>query len=150
MASADEGLADVAILATLNSSVLTLFLRLLSGEPPVEARRRENNCVYNTAVVMWLMITQRLQAQGSMATAVLELPGLPASLWPNPCRRRQPGEGPMSSNTGAYNKARQRLPAGAVEGFCVTAQVGIPSRDASGGKSATGFGVAGWLKATRY
>ena len=24
----------------------------------------------------------------------------------------------MSSNTGAYNKARQRLPAGAVEGFC--------------------------------
>ena len=118
MASADGGSADVSILATLSSSVLTLFLRLLASEPPIEARRRENNCVYNTAVVMWLMITQRLQVQGSMATVVLELPGLPASLWPNPCRRRQPGEGAMSSNTGAYNKARQRLPAGTVEGFC--------------------------------
>ena len=118
MASADEGLADVASLVALHSSVLTLFLRLLASEPRVEARRREDNCVYNTAVVMWLMITQRLQAQGSLATAVLDLRGLPASLWPDPCSRRQPGEGPMSSNTGAYNKARQRLPAGAVEGFC--------------------------------
>ena len=66
MASADEGLADVASLVALHSSVLTLFLRLLASEPRVEARRRENNCVYNTAVVMWLMITQRLQAQGLM------------------------------------------------------------------------------------
>jgi hypothetical protein len=115
---ADGGSVDVASLAALSASVLALYLRLLSSERLAEAQARENNRVYNTAVVMWLMITQRLQVEGSMETAVLELPGLPTSFWPNPCKRRQPGEGPMSSNTGAYNQARQRLPVKAVRGFC--------------------------------
>jgi len=95
-----------------------LYLRLLSSERLAEAEKRENNRVYNTTVVMWLMITQRLQVEGSLETAVLELAGLPASFWPNPCKRRQPGEGPMSSNTGAYNQARQKLPVKAVKEFC--------------------------------
>jgi hypothetical protein len=118
IAGAEAGSADVARTATLSASVLSLYLSLLSSECLAEAQKRENSRVYNTAVVMWLMITQRLQAQGSMATAVLELPSLPDSLWPNPCKRRRPGKGPMSSNTGAYNNARQRLPVRAVEQFC--------------------------------
>ncbi len=98
--------------------MLTLYQRHLSSELLAEAQQRENNRVYNTAVVIWLMITQRLQAEGSLGTAVLELPGLPASFWPDPCKRRRPGEGRMSSNPGAYNHARQRLPVKAVQGFC--------------------------------
>ena len=98
--------------------MLAVYLSLLSSERLAEAEARENNRVYNTAVVVWLMITQRLQAEGTLETAVLELPGLPAIFWPNPCQRRQPGEKPMSGNTGAYNQARQRLPVKVVQGFC--------------------------------
>ena len=87
MANTDGGSADLASLVTLTASVQDLYLRLLSEEFLSEARKRENNRVYNTAVVIWLMITERLQAEGSMATAMLELPGLPAGFWPNPCKR---------------------------------------------------------------
>src|SRR5438093_168996 len=48
----------------------------------------------------------------------MELGGLPARFWPNACRRRQPGEGPLSANHGAYNHARKRLPVKTVERFC--------------------------------
>lgn len=47
--------------------------------------------------------------------------GLPVSFWPNPCKRvrrwREHGEVP-SSNTGAYNQARQQLPPLVVEQSC--------------------------------
>ena len=95
----------------------SLYLSLLSDEFLSQARERENNRVYNTPVVMLLMILQRLQAEGCLESAVLELLGLPASLWPDPCSRLQSGERAMSSNTAAYNKARQRLPLQAVEEF---------------------------------
>ena len=38
-----------------------------------EAKVCENNRVYTTAVVVWLMICQRLQAQGTLESAVLGL-----------------------------------------------------------------------------
>jgi hypothetical protein len=115
---ADGVCVDVASLAPLSASVLAVYLSLLSSERLAEAEARENNRVYNTAVVVWLMIIQRLQAEGSLETAVLELPGLPTSFWPNPCKRRQPGAKPMSSNTGAYNQARQKLAVKVVQGLC--------------------------------
>ena len=64
------------------ADVLTLFLRLLPAEyfDGLEAsqRRRQNNRVYTNAVVMWLLIAQRLQGNGTLETAVLELVrGLP-------------------------------------------------------------------------
>jgi len=71
----------------------------------------------NTPVVMLLMILQRLQAGGCMESAVLALPDLPASLWPDPCKRLQSDGAAVSTNTGAYNKARQKLPLTAVEEF---------------------------------
>ena len=95
----------------------SLYLSLLSGEFLSQARERENNCVYNTPVVMLLMIIQRLQAEGCLESAVLELRDLPSSLWPDPCGRLRPEAPAMSSNTGAYNKARQKLPLEAVEEF---------------------------------
>ena len=104
-----------------------MYLQLLTAEFLDQLRNkegiRENNCVYNMNVVMWLVIGQRLRGNGSMETAVLELlRGLPASFWPKPCKRLQPqpedqGRRP-SSNTGAYNNARQRLPVSVVEHSC--------------------------------
>ena len=71
---------------------------------------------------MWLMITQRLASRGSLQSAVLELlRGLPASLWPQPCKRLQDWQQnprSLSSHTGAYNKARQTLPLMVVEQSC--------------------------------
>lgn len=71
---------------------------------------------------MWLMVMQRLHGGVSLEAAVLELlRGLPASFWPKPCRRirdwHERGKAP-SSNTGAYNQARQGLPLSVVEQSC--------------------------------
>ena len=118
MASAVEGIADEVTFATLSPSMLILYLRLLSGEFLAAAQERENNRVYNTPVVILLMILQRLQAGGCMESAVLELPDLPASLWPDPCKRLQSGAKFVSTNTGGYNKARQKLPLKVVQEFC--------------------------------
>jgi hypothetical protein len=79
-----------------------------------EAGVKSNNNVYSPLVVMWLLIAQRLHCGASMEAAVLELlQGLPASFWPNPCKRirdwREHGKAP-SSHTGAYNQSRQALP----------------------------------------
>ena len=106
------------------ADVLAFFLRLLPTvfleQLQQQEHRRHCNRVYTAGVVMWLMICQRLQDRGTLETAVLELiRGLPASFWPNPCKRLQPDTKPpggkLSSHTGAYNKARQQLPVSIVE-----------------------------------
>jgi hypothetical protein len=72
--------------------------------------------------VLWLLVAQRLSGGASLETAVLELlRGLPASFWPHPCKRirewRERGKTP-SSNTGAYNQARQAMPLSLVQKSC--------------------------------
>jgi hypothetical protein len=79
-----------------------------------QAQKREYNRVYHSGVVIWLMICQRLQAQGTLEKAVAELlAGLPESFWPDPCKRVEealrPGGKRLSKQTGAYNRARQEL-----------------------------------------
>src|SRR5262249_22391370 len=111
--------AMMARLGAAPADVLSLYLRLV---PPAsfaqlgqqERLRRQNNRVYTNAVVIWLMILQRL-ADGSMETAVLELlRTLPPEFWPQPCKRLEAGYGDskakLSSHTGSYNQARQELP----------------------------------------
>jgi Transposase DDE domain len=86
-----------------------------------------------------LLVAQRLYGAASLETAVLELlRGLPASFWPQPCKRiqqwRDQGKTP-SSNTGAYNQARQKLPLGIVQKSCdhifqqLVAQMDPPASD---------------------
>jgi putative transposase len=116
-AAAPEGLG------ALPADVLSLYLRLLPAEffiPLRQQQRRQNNRVYTDAVVIWLMIVQRLLANGAMETAVLELVrGLPREFWPRPCKRlQQRPEGSnrnLSSHTASYNQARQQLPLTIVE-----------------------------------
>ena len=107
----------------LQANVLTLFLQLLPAtfisETLAKAKIREYRRVYNSLVVMWLMIWQRLQEKGTMRTAVLEaVRGLPTTFWPEPCKRLEAarkGGRRLSNNTGAYNQARQTLSQAVVE-----------------------------------
>jgi hypothetical protein len=111
---------------TWKSDALSLYQRLLPASflDPLEKHSGvpQNNRPYTFLVVMWLLIAQRLQRLASMETVVLELlRGLPASFWPHPCQRVRDwlqGRKPLSSNTGAYNKARQALPVTVVEQSC--------------------------------
>jgi hypothetical protein len=113
--------------APYKADLLAMFQQLL----PIEffwaalrqAKVRENNRVYTSAVVVWLMICQRLEAQGTLESAVLDLlVGLPRSFWPMPCMRleqaAEEGGARLSQQTGAYNKARQRLSLPVVEQCC--------------------------------
>lgn len=73
-----------------------------SREGPLSAR-----------VVMWMMISQRLHAKGTLAVAVRELQTGPVKAllrWPE----NQP-ERPLSASTSAYSQARSKLPLEAAE-----------------------------------
>lgn len=84
-----------------------------------ETKVKRNNSVYSPLVVLWLLVAQRLHGGASLETAVLEmLRAVPASFWPRPCKRIREWheQGKMlSSNTGAYNQARQALPLSIVQ-----------------------------------
>lgn len=85
-----------------------------------QAGKREHNRVYHRGVVVWLMVWQRMQTQGTLEKAVAELlASLPASFWPYPCKRVEealrPGGKRLSKQTGAYNRARQELPPAVVQ-----------------------------------
>jgi hypothetical protein len=111
---------------TWEADALSLYQRLLPAsflqQLQSQSGIRQNNRVYTCLVVMWLMIVQRLQHMASLQTVVLELlRGLPAGFWPHPCQRLQDwrqGRKTVSSNTGAYNKARKALPTTVVEQSC--------------------------------
>jgi hypothetical protein len=112
--------------STWKSDVLSMYQRLLPApfvqQLQDQAGIHQNNRVYTFLVVMWLLIVQRLHGGASLETAVLELlRGLPASFWPQPCKRLQhwqPRRKPLSSHSGAYNQARQALPLTVVEQSC--------------------------------
>lgn len=113
-----------AKLGALTAGVLSLYLRLLPlaffAQLQQQQQRRRNNRVYNEAVVIWLMIVQRLLSHCVLQTAVLELlRDLPQQFWPRPCKRLRDcandPEATLSSNTASYNEARQQLPLTVVE-----------------------------------
>ena len=113
----NEVIAEAAILEASKAGAQTLYLGMLTKEFLAAVGKRENNRIYNTPVTMLPLLKQRLQADGCLESAVLELPNLPSSLWPDPCKRLQPGQSGISRETGAYNKARQKLPLTAIEPF---------------------------------
>jgi len=72
--------------------------------------------IYSLAVVVWLMMWQRLDGRGSLAAAVQQVvQGALGDLLPAEKRVR---EQRVSSNTGALSRARKRLPQKAVEETC--------------------------------
>ena len=75
-------------------------LRMASG-------LRAEGGVYTVEVTTWMLMRQRLDDKATLSTAVAEVTaGRPQALLPSHKRLE---EGTLSSNTGAYSKARQRL-----------------------------------------
>jgi putative transposase len=68
----------------------------------------ENSSVFTLQVTSWLMILQRLSQKGTLATAVNELIQGNGRELLEPCK--QVREENISANTGAYSRARQRVP----------------------------------------
>lgn len=92
-------------------SVMTLFQRCITAgvmeylqkQSGVGARRG----IYAAPVVIWLMMAQRLQPCGTLASAVQLLLNGGAEPLLNRCRRVR--EQRISSRTGGYSRARQKL-----------------------------------------
>jgi hypothetical protein len=71
-------------------------------------RRRKESGVFTARLVVWLMIQQFIDSKGSLSSAVQGvLEGHPATLLPS---HKRLTNGTLSSHTGAYCKARKRLP----------------------------------------
>jgi hypothetical protein len=71
-----------------------------------------NSCIFTLPVTIWLMILQRLSQKGTLATAVTELIHGNGRELLEPCK--QVREDSISASTGAYSRARQRIPVEAV------------------------------------
>jgi hypothetical protein len=69
---------------------------------------RRNRGVYSAAVVLWLMILQRLEGRGTLASAVQMLLEGAAEPLLSSCRRVRRKR--ISCRTGGYCQARQKLP----------------------------------------
>ena len=64
--------------------------------------------IYSLAVVIWLMIVQRLHAKGTLSSALQQLLQIrPGNLLPD-CKRVRDGN--ISSHPGGYCQARQKMP----------------------------------------
>ena len=98
--------------------------------------------IYSLAVVVWLMMWQRLDSRGSLATAVQQVvQGALGDLVPPDKRVR---EQRVSSNTGALSRAQKRLPGMAVEAVCDEIFSGLMEpAEASGGLQSRLFLVDG-------
>jgi hypothetical protein len=99
-------------------NVQGLFLRFVSHEfldqLQAELNLRRHNGVFTLSVVIWLMIFQRLHPKGTLWAAVQEVVRrLAPRLVRRACKRLR--QGAVSSHTGAYNQARQKLPLEVVE-----------------------------------
>jgi hypothetical protein len=73
-----------------------------------QARVKIRRSIYTAQVVIWLMILQRLQPRGTLATGVEALLAGAADLLLSRCGRAQQKR--ISRRTGGYSHARQRLP----------------------------------------
>ena len=94
------------------NSLLQLYQRTLSSGVlqylQTHPQHRVRRGIYAAPVVLWLMILQRLNAEGTLAAAVqLLLQGAAAPLLPN-CKRVRGRR--ISARTGGYCRARQKLP----------------------------------------
>jgi hypothetical protein len=94
-----------------DEGVFCLYRRCLSGAAEyLEKRSRANvrQSIYTAPVVIWLMIVQRLQPNGTLASAVEGLLSGDADWLLGRCERARQKR--ISRRTGGYSHARQRLP----------------------------------------
>ncbi len=93
-------------------SILQLYQRVVVNDvlsrPQSEGGLRPRSGVYSVAVVLWLLILQRLDPKATAASVVERLARGDADPLLQPCKRVR--EGKMSPATGGYCQARQKLP----------------------------------------
>lgn len=86
----------------------SIFKQLLSPEVLNTLDPPKPSTVYTPFIVVWLMVYQRLHADATLSDAVAELlTQFPRQALPD-CKRVR--EDKLSANTGAYSRARSRLP----------------------------------------
>lgn len=94
------------------SSLLALYLRIVNAGVveylQAQAGRRVKRGIYCTQVVLWLMMVQRLQGRGTVASAVQML--IAGAADPLLIRCRRVLQKRISCRTGGYCQARQKLP----------------------------------------
>ena len=99
--------------------LLDLFGKVLPPQFLEELRQRSGlqaRGIYRLAVVVWLMMWQRLDGRGALSVAVQQVvQGVLGALLPPDKRVR---EGRVSSNPGALCRGRQRMPLEAAEAVC--------------------------------
>lgn len=71
-----------------------------------------SNAVYTTSVVLWMLVYQRMNPDASLEAAVKKLLDSQPDLLPD---NKRVTEGTLSASTGAYSRARNRLPSDAAE-----------------------------------
>ena len=93
-------------------SLCQLFGRILNQEQLEAARTtlglQRNRSIFTPAIVVWLMIFQRLHPNHTLSRAVAELKSGRLDHLMDDCKRSR--EGHISGNTGAYSQARDHLP----------------------------------------
>ena len=72
------------------------------------------NAVYGTSVVLWMLVYQRMSPDSTLEAAVKKLLATMPGLLPE---NKRVTDGTLSDDTGAYSKARTRLPQQAVAWF---------------------------------
>jgi hypothetical protein len=91
-----------------------LFGQLLTAESVNVLDPPEPSAVYTPYIVVWLLVYQRLHANATLADAVTELlTQFPHQALPD-CKRVRDDK--LSANTGAYSRARTRLPVSVATG----------------------------------
>ena len=87
------------------AAALDLFHQLLDPQLLHQWQPTRHNTVYTTAVVVWLLVYQRLHSQTSLQAAVAEFLRHAGAVSTN----KRVHERKLSANTGAYSQARSRL-----------------------------------------
>ena len=96
----------------LCENALALYQQCISegvmGYLQKQARLKVRRSIYTAQVVIWLMIVQRLQPRGTLATGVGALLAGAADRLLSDCERVRQRR--ISRRTGGYSRARKRLP----------------------------------------
>jgi len=98
--------------------VLRLLGDLVDLEQADSISPSRNNAVYKASVVLWTLVSQRMNSDTTMEAAVKELIRSQPSLLPTNNKRVRDGQ--LSNSTGTYSRARSRMKLEASKWFAET------------------------------
>src|SRR5688572_10588028 len=74
-----------------------------------------SNAVYTNGLAIWMMVLQRMTPEGTLESSVKQLLDAGSHLLP---KNKRVSEKSLSPNTGAFSKARKRVPLESVNWLC--------------------------------